>query len=35
MWVMPDVERSIVIAIPWQPMPADASEPSGTVVERL
>ena len=36
MWVMPIVRRSgIDRAMPWQPMPAAAIEPSGTAVERL
>ena len=35
MWVSPIVRRSIRSAIPWQPMPALAMEPSGSTVERL
>ncbi len=36
MWVTPAVRRSgMVSAMPWQPMPAAAIEPSGTTVERL
>ncbi len=35
MWVNVDVERSIQIAITWQPMPAVARLPSGTLVEVL
>src|SRR5919109_58169 len=33
--VMPKVCRSMPSAMAWQPMPAAASEPSGTTVERL
>src|SRR5439155_20683234 len=35
MWVKVDVERSIQIAMTWQPMPAVARLPSGTLVEVL
>src|SRR6058998_924948 len=35
MWVKVDVERSIQIAITWQPIPAVARLPSGTLVEVL
>ena len=34
-WVKPTVERSIHSAMKWQPMPAPAIEPSGTLVEEL
>ena len=34
-WVKPTVERSIHSAMKWQPMPAPAIEPSGTLVEVL
>ena len=35
MWVTPMMPRSMPIAMPWQPMPAAATLPSGTTVERL
>ncbi len=35
MFVSPIVRRSIRSAMPWQPMPALAIEPSGSTVERL
>jgi len=35
MWVMPTVRRLMNRAMPWQPMPPPAREPSGTTVERL
>src|SRR5437773_5811862 len=35
MWVSPIVRRSMRSAMPWQPMPALAIEPSGRTVERL
>src|ERR1700676_4950603 len=34
-WVKVDVERSIQIAITWQPMPAVERLPSGTLVDVL
>ena len=34
-WLMPSVSRSIHVAMKWQPMPACAREPSGTLVEVL
>ena len=35
MWVTPMMPRSMPMAMPWQPMPAAATLPSGTTVERL
>ena len=35
MWVTPMIPRSMPMAMPWQPMPAAATLPSGTTVERL
>ena len=35
MCVSPIVRRSISNAMPWQPMPALAIDPSGSTVERL
>ena len=35
MWVNVEVERSIQIAMTWQPMPAVERLPSGTLVEVL
>ena len=35
MWVTPMMPRSMPMAMPWQPMPAEATLPSGTTVERL
>src|SRR3954469_11185840 len=35
MWVKVSVERSIHSAMKWQPMPAKARLPSGTLVEEL
>ncbi|MNE69443.1 hypothetical protein D3C80_1651680 [compost metagenome] len=34
-WIRPVVSRSIQLAMKWQPMPARAREPSGTLVELL
>ena len=34
-WISPAVSRSIQLAMKWQPMPARAVEPSGTLVEVL
>ena len=35
-WVVPRTLRvGVIAAMPWQPMPPPASEPSGTQVERL
>jgi hypothetical protein len=31
-WIRPSVSRSIQLAMKWQPMPACACEPSGTLV---
>ena len=35
MWVTPMMPRSMPMAMPWQPMPAAATAPAGTTVERL
>ena len=35
MWVTPMMPRSMPMAMPWQPMPAAATLPAGTTVERL
>ena len=34
-WIRPDVPRSIQLAMKWQPMPASARLPSGTLVDVL
>ena len=34
-WMSPSVSRSIQLAMKWQPMPASACEPSGTLVDVL
>ena len=34
-WISDVVSRSIQLAMKWQPMPASAFEPSGTLVEVL
>src|SRR4051794_23286669 len=34
-WISDDVSRSIQLAMKWQPMPASALEPSGTLVDVL
>ena len=34
-WIRPLVSRSIQLAMKWQPMPASAREPSGTLVRLL
>src|ERR687894_2986931 len=34
-WISDDVSRSIQLAMKWQPMPASAFEPSGTLVDEL